>query len=148
MVMSFFSRIICYGFFILFKSLTVIRNLKKHGISLYIKSFLSEDIIDIEMGDYYYSKDVPIGKKIAIYGFGPYGKMAVLEFFSKNKIVNVYDIKYNTFNCHISSPNEICQNEFDYIVITVIDDSSVKKILDFLGKKGINFSKIVVIKLF
>lgn len=121
----------------------IFKNIRKHGLKVYISSLLSEDLDYIDVEDYDYSVNVPIGKKITIYGFGPYGKCALLDFFSKNEIVNIFDINYKKIGLNISSPDMIAPEQFDYIILTVMNEKAVNAVKDFLYKKNIPDNKII-----
>lgn len=128
------KRILCNSF----------NNLKSYGITLYFSTLLSEDLDYVDKEDYFYSADIPFGARIAIYGFGPYGKCAFLDFFSKNEIVGIYDKNFEKYGKKVISPDKIKSDDFDFIILSVMNDNAVISICNFF--KDINIPKEKIVK--
>ncbi|WP_202107739.1 hypothetical protein [Succinivibrio dextrinosolvens] len=105
----------------------------------------TEQLDNINDNDYLYSSDVLEGEKIAIYGFGPYGKLAFLDFLSKNKITAIYDQNFSSFNKNVRSPELIDPTQFDYIILSVMNKKAAQQIRFFL-EKNIDKQKIISIE--
>lgn len=91
------------------------------------------------------SRDIELSKKIVIYGFGPYGEEIFVELFSKNRIEGVYDKKFEFFGSFVEDPNLINSKEFEYVVVTVMDDNTRKTVINFLKEKNIPEEKIIYV---
>lgn len=91
------------------------------------------------------SRDIEPSKKIVIYGFGPYGEDVFVELFSKNRIEGIYDKKFEVFGSFVKNPNLINSKEFEYVVVTVMDDNARKTVINFLKEKNIPEAKIIYV---
>ncbi len=123
-----------------------VSNVRKFGFSFCKDVLCCEQLDCIDDNDYFYSSDIIEGKKVAIYGFGPYGKIAFLDFISKNKITAIYDKNFISFHGNVSDPNDIDPNKFDYIILSVMNENAVTKIIDFFYEKKISKNKIIKIE--
>ncbi|SFS89217.1 hypothetical protein SAMN02910357_02431 [Succinivibrio dextrinosolvens] len=91
------------------------------------------------------SKVIEKGKRISIYGFGPYGEELFVRLFSNNLIINIYDRDSYFMDEYVRSPQVINKDEFDYIVITVMNPNVRKALITFLSEK-ISSNKIVYLE--
>lgn len=119
-----------------------IKNIIKFNL-FYLECLLLNNKYNLIKDTYYYSLKPKSNAKIAIYGFGPYGEKCFLELFPQNTITNVYDIKFCKIYNKIKHPNDIHLDNFDYIVITVMNNIAREQIINFLEKKGIATDKIL-----
>ena len=121
-------------------------NIKKYKIS-YFKTKLTDDyFFNIER--VYLSKDIEAGKKIALYGFGPYGKDFIANCLSYYHIDNIYDRNYLSMEAYVSSPECITEKDFDFIIVSVMDPKARNSVLKFLSDKNIHETKIAYIDYF
>ena len=90
------------------------------------------------------SLDIPLGKEVVIYGFGPYGKDIFVNYFSNYKINGIYDKKKYKDEKVIKNPERGITEQFDYIIVTVMDDNARKEIGELL-EKSIPKEKIVYV---
>ncbi|MBN1183737.1 MAG: glycosyltransferase [Bacteroidales bacterium] len=101
----------------------------------------------------YYEQHFPLNlvereSKIAIYGAGGYGKIAVaiMDEMDYGKPYIWVDRNYKLIsddNHEISSPTEIKKNNFDFVVIAIEDKGIIKDVHEFLLNNGIPRNKIV-----
>lgn len=91
------------------------------------------------------SKNIEKGKKLIIYGFGPYGVEYFLKFIKKNQIIGIYDKNFECMDSDINNPEDIDVNSFDYVIVTVMNKELRKTAIEFLTKKGIPDNKFVYV---
>ncbi len=101
----------------------------------------------------YYEQQFPLDllkkdSKIAIYGAGGFGKIAVsvMNEMGYGKPCIWVDKNYKRLSDEtheISSPTEIIKHNIDYIVITIADKGIIKDVHKFLQNNGIPRNKIV-----
>ena len=103
-----------------------------------VKFFYDESLKNTKL-----STGIEPGKKVAIYGFGPYGEQTFIKYYYVYKIVSIFDIKYKTLPNCIKSPEKIVKFDFDYIIVTVMDEIIRREVINFLLSKGIPEEKIV-----
>ena len=103
------------------------------------------------MGEWIYNKDIELNRttKVIIYGAGSVGSNFYKYAKDNFELVvwvdqNYFDIKKDV---EVSNPNVISElKTYDYVIITVIDETVQKKIKSFLESMGVNSEKIVCIK--
>ena len=105
-----------------------------------------EDIEYLEEFPFGYSKEIPLGAKCAIYGFGAYGKKTLLNLMSKALIENIYDQNYDVLNNDVRDPLKLSGDNIDYIFITVINKPGLNSAINFLLQQGIEKEKFVFIR--
>ena len=120
-----------------------ISNLKKYKLFFFQVKYFGYTDANITTC---FSRDIPIGKKIIIYGFGPYGQEYFINCFSKYKIIDLYDLKYKKINKKIKNPNKINFKSFDYVIVTVMNINARKSVLHFLKYKQVSEEQIILIK--
>ena len=122
-----------------------IRNFIKYNFFYLETKYLSDynDLIDETL----LSRVIPPNSKVAIYGFGPYGKAYFVDIFSDSLISAIFDKNNKSNERLISDPNQIDMNlvSFDYIVVSVMSEKARIDILNFLYQKNISDEKIVLV---
>lgn len=119
-------------------------NLIKYNIFYFDTKFFG-DYSDLNISTYL-SKQIE-NKKIIIYGFGPYGEEYFVKLFDKNRIMGIYDKNYALMeNNYIESPYNISKNDFDYVIVTVMNQRARSSIINFLIEKGVAEKKIVFVE--
>lgn len=92
------------------------------------------------------SQQIKKNKKVIIYGFGPYGEEYFLKFFDLYRIIGIYDRNFEQMDKYIESPEVICEKNFDYVIVTVMNKRARNSVVNFLLEKGISENKIVFIE--
>ena len=123
----------------------IIRNLIKYNL-LYIESRILSFYSSIA-DSCYYSNKLPFFSRIVIYGFGPYGEFAFVNLFKSHYIVDIFDLNNKKFGNKVKSPEFINKNDFDYVVVTVLNKVAQKDVYSFLKRKGIDDNKIIYVVL-
>ena len=90
------------------------------------------------------SKDIEKNKTISIYGFGPYGEECFVDLFYIAKITAIFDKNYRAYNNrNIEDPEFITSKQFDYIIVTVMNEGARREVLNYLKSKKIPDEKII-----
>lgn len=108
----------------------------------YLESCIFRDFYNVEISN---SLDIiPKGSRVALYAFGTYGESIFVDLFSKVRITDIFDLNYQKFDSIVKDPDKINSNNFDYIIITVLNKKAVQSIKKYLIKKGIQNNQIVI----
>lgn len=91
---------------------------------------------------------IPKNSKVILYGFGYEGKRCYDQIIKSNycKLVAVVDRKYQgtvVSGLRIISQSEICEQEFNYIFISIVDKNIVNGIICELLERNIERNKII-----
>ena len=125
--------------FSFFKIKNFVTNFFKYN-KLYIEALSAENNCKA-----YELSDNVVGKEIVIYGFGEYG----VDFFRNSihsvKVNAIYDKAYKYMNKYVESPDNIIDQRFDYVVITVMDNKLRKSVVNFLLEKNVPKEKFVFV---
>ncbi|WP_202107736.1 hypothetical protein [Succinivibrio dextrinosolvens] len=111
--------------------------------SLYVssKDFNNKKLIK----KYELSRDIPINSKVCIYGFGPYGRAVLCDMFFFSKIVGIFDMVYSKNLNKILSPDKVTNCNFDFIIITVMNENGRRGVVNFLTNNKVSTDKIVFV---
>lgn len=120
-----------------------VSNLKKYKLFYFEIKYLSDFCDDNQCT--VLSKKIDFGKKIVIYGFGPYGQEYFVKLFSSFNIIDIYDKNFAYMEGKISDPEEMSSIEFDYVIVSVMNIEARKSVISFLKNKKIDDDKIVFI---
>lgn len=91
------------------------------------------------------SKEIKTNSNVAIYGFGPYGQSYFVKMFYTSKIVAIFDRNFEINKRFIRNPDNITSVDFDYIIITVMNERARKEVKDFFIDRRISEEKIVYV---
>lgn len=94
---------------------------------------------------YELSRDIPVNSRVSIYGFGPYGRAVLCDLFFFSKIIGIFDKQHCKNLKKILSPDEVTKYKFDFIIITVMNESSRLSVVNFLSKNNISSDKFVFV---
>ncbi|SFS90676.1 hypothetical protein SAMN02910357_02508 [Succinivibrio dextrinosolvens] len=129
--------------FILNRFTSFIFNLKKYKLFYFEIKYLggyTEVIKNTQL-----SRNISPGKRIYIYGFGPYGQEYFIKLFSLYKIIDIFDLNFKYIVGPISNPEIINSNSIDYVIVTVMNENAKNNVVNFLLNKGISLEKIIFV---
>jgi FlaA1/EpsC-like NDP-sugar epimerase len=112
-------------------------------------SYMSKLILEYNKKNYLNNKTK--GCNIALYGAGYFGKLCYNQIKNNNlyNVIGWYDKKFSeiksVMGVNILDPEQIKNDEFVYIVITIKSKIVCDEIIEFLKNKGISEGKIVCI---
>lgn len=130
--MSILNQISCF--------ISNIKKYKKFYFEIKYLSDFSDEILNT-----FLSKKIHSGKKVVIYGFGPYGQEYFVKLFYHFYIQDIYDKNFAYIVGPINDPNDICSTDFDYIIVTVMNVDARNSVISFLKNKKIDDDKIVLL---
>lgn len=120
-----------------------IYNIKKYRALYFKNKFMDDYFFNIER--VYLSRDIDIGKKVAVYGFGPYGKDFISNCMFDYRIVGIFDRQYLSMSHFVKKPDCIDNTDFDYVIVSVMAPEARNSVINFLISKNIPVNKIVYI---